>query len=115
MRYVRDKLIASTPTGRTLVDAFNAFYYSWSPSVAHAIAGSAPLRAAFRVLLLPLVAIVHATELTFIATFSATGSTCAASLIAFLSAAYMTLATYVALPIVVALKLKQRVKERHHA
>jgi len=34
MRYVRDNLIGASVTGRHLVDGWNRFYYSWSPTVA---------------------------------------------------------------------------------
>jgi hypothetical protein len=110
MRYVRDQLIGSTPSGRVLVGAFNAFYYSWSPALAEWIAESALLRALFRVLLLPLVGIAHATVIVFMATARATGQTAAASLFAFLAAAIMTIIVYVFFPIMVAARLRQAIR-----
>jgi hypothetical protein len=104
MRYVRDDLIGSSILGRTLVVVFNEFYYSWSPAVAEWIAGSTLLMAVFRLLLLPLVGIVHVTALVFAATAHATGQTDAASLFGFLAAAIMTITVYVLLPIIVAAK-----------
>jgi len=112
MRYVRDRLIGSTPTGRTLVKAFNAFYYTWSPTLAGWIAGSASLRAIFHILLLPLVGIIHITALAFTATTSMVGNTDAASIIAFLAAAVMTLSTYVGLPVAAAMKLRRAIKTK---
>jgi len=112
MRYVRDNLIGSTPTGRALVEAFNDFYYSWSPWLAEAISASALLRAVFRVLLLPLIGIVHATALIFAAIGTMTGSADVASVIAFLAAASMTLAIYVALPVLGLAKLKDTIRAR---
>jgi hypothetical protein len=54
MRSVRDNLIGSSPTGSVLVHAWNSFYYSWSPPVAGAIAGSGGLKTLFSALLSPL-------------------------------------------------------------
>jgi hypothetical protein len=112
MRHVRDDLIGSSPTGEALVAAFNAFYYSWSPAVANAIAGSEFLRAVFRVILLPLVAIVHATALAFTATTNIAGTE-VASVVAFLSAATMTIAVYVFLPALAGTKLAQAISRRN--
>jgi hypothetical protein len=112
MRYVRDRLIGSTPTGRALVIAFNAFYYSWSPSLARIIAASGALRAVFRVLLLPLVATVHATALVFTTAGIITGSPDAASAVAFLSAACMTLVAYAALPVLSVAQLIKAIRRK---
>jgi M6 family metalloprotease-like protein len=110
MRYVRDGLIGSTHVGHRLVEAFNAFYYSWSPPLAQSIALSASLRAVFRVLLLPIVWIVHITAAVFTTTALLTGNGQAASLVAFLLAASMCLASYVIAPVVIAMKLSQVVR-----
>lgn len=111
MRYVRDGLIGSTPTGKMLVKAFNAFYYSWSPTLAGWIYGSASLQAIFQILLLPLVMIIHITALTFTAATSMVGNTETASIIAFLAAAVMTLSIYVGLPVTAAMKLRRAIKK----
>jgi hypothetical protein len=95
MRYVRDNLIGSTPTGKTLRNAFNAFYYSWSPPVAAAVAQSSDLQALFRILLLPIVAIVHTTAWVF----TTLGGTDFASVVAFGIAAVLCIGTYIVLPI----------------
>jgi hypothetical protein len=112
MRHVRDGMIGSTPAGRILVDFFNAFYYSWSPSLAGIIFASEFLRAGFRVLLLPLLAIVHVTALIFSAAEIVTGSPDVASIVAFLSAACMTLATYVSLPVLSATQLIKTIRRK---
>jgi len=112
MRYVRDNMIGSSTTGRTLVAAFNAFYYSWSPAVATIISESELLRAAFRVILLPVIGIVHITGLVFMAMTNMAGSSDLASTAAFLVAATMTIAVYVALPVLVALELERRIRRR---
>jgi len=67
MRHVRDDMIGSSPTGRILRDAWNTFYYSWSPPIAGVIALSSILQAVFRTLLLPLVGIIHITAFVFTA------------------------------------------------
>jgi M6 family metalloprotease-like protein len=104
MRYVRDKLIGSTHLGRKLVDAFNAFYYSWSPPVARTVGSSSFLQAVFRILLLPVVLGVHAAALSFAAISGMTGSADAASVVAFVLAASLCVVAYVALPFAVCLK-----------
>jgi len=96
MRFVRDRMIGSTPTGKVLRDAFNTFYYSWSPPVAAAIAESSLLQALFRVLLLPLVGIIHVTAWLF----TTLGSGEFASAIAFTVAAVLSTCTYIMLPAV---------------
>jgi hypothetical protein len=116
MRYVRDSLIGSTPTGKTLRDAFNAFYYSWSPPVAATVAQSSDLQALFRILLLPIVAIVHATAWVF-TTF---GSADFASVVAFGVAAVLCVGTYIFLPVLAIrgawkrIRLRQRLRFRQH-
>jgi len=114
MRHVRDGLIGSTPSGKTLVATFNMFYYSWSPAVANAIAGSEFLRAVFRVILLPLVAIVHVTALVFTVTTNIAGTGEVASVVAFLAAATMTVAVYIVLPGVAGTTLAQAIRRRHN-
>jgi len=110
IRYVRDELIGSTPTGKALVHAFNIFYYSWAPPLAAAIAGSEILRAVFRALLLPLAGIVRVTAVTFSALASMTGNRDVASLLAFLGAASMSGGAYVALPALVTAKLERKIR-----
>jgi len=110
MRFVRDELIGSTPTGKILVAGFNAFYYSWSPSLARGIAASQVLRAVFRVLLLPLVGIVHVTTLAFTTLAGMTGIADLASVLAFLLAALVTMTVYIALPALAWAKLYQKAR-----
>jgi hypothetical protein len=95
MQFVRDQQIGSTPTGRVLRDSWNAFYYSWSPPIAYAIAGSETLRGTFRVLLVPLVAIIHVAGATFTA-LSWAGDF--ASIVAFALAAILSVAAYIVGP-----------------
>jgi hypothetical protein len=108
MRYVRDNLIGSTATGKTLRDAFNAFYYSWSPPVAAAVAQSSDLQALFRILLLPIVAIVHATAWIF----TTLGSADFASVVAFAVAAVLSVGTYIVLPVLTIRGVWKRLRRR---
>jgi hypothetical protein len=94
MRYVRDRMIGSTPMGKVLRDAFNTFYYSWSPPVAHAISQSPLLQAVFRILLLPLVGIIHLTAFVF----TTLGGGDLASITSFTIAAALSISIYVMLP-----------------
>jgi len=110
MRYVRDQLIGSTPSGRTLIEAFNTFYYAWSPAVAEVIAGNGLLRAIFRIILLPLVGIVHVSAMIFRTVALMTGQTDRASVFAFVAAAVMTISVYIALPIAAVAKSKQTIR-----
>jgi len=110
MRYVRDRLIGSTQVGHGLVEAFNAFYYSWSPPLARTIALSATLRAVFRVLLLPVVWIVRVTAAVFTAAVFLSGDAQAASVVAFMLAASMCLVSYAVAPVVITVKLSQIVR-----
>ena len=96
--------------GRTLVDAFNAFYYSWSPPVARTVGSSSFLQAVFRILLLPVVLGVHAAALLFAAISGMTGSADAASVVAFVLAASLCVIAYVALPVAVSLGFVKTVR-----
>lgn len=111
MRFVRDRLIGSTHVGGTLVRAFNVFYYSWSPPIAQAIASSWLLRVLFRILLHPLVWIVHATALLFIAIVGVAESADVASIVAFAFAASASVAVYVAVPLLLSMKLMQAIRK----
>jgi len=94
MRHVRDGLIGSTVIGRPIVQAWNTFYYLWSPPVAATIAQNSNLQALFRTLLMPLVAIVHVTAWVF----TALGSGDFASVVAFTVAAALSISIYIAVP-----------------
>jgi hypothetical protein len=95
MRYVRDNLIGSTSTGKVLREGFNSFYYSWSPVLAGAIAGSELLRALFRILMVPPVRIVRLAAISF----QVFGGGDAASIMAFGIAALLVMLVYVAAPV----------------
>ena len=59
LRGFRDRQVLSTFAGSEFMKAFNAWYYSFSPSVASFIADNPTVRAAMKVLLYPLVGILH--------------------------------------------------------
>jgi Tol biopolymer transport system component len=97
MRHVRDDLIGSNQVGKMLVAGWNTFYYSWSPPIAKSISKYEPLRSTVGILLTPLFGIVHSTAYTY-NTIEPVNSVLA-STISFLSAAIMSIAVYVAIPI----------------
>ena len=65
LRVFRDMKVLSTFAGAQFMNIFNAFYYSFSPTVASTVASSLPLTAVVRVLLYPLVWILQASSLIF--------------------------------------------------
>jgi hypothetical protein len=97
LRHVRDNMISSSEVGKMLVNAWNAFYYSWSPLIAGSVSESELLQAAFRTLLLPLFSIIHLTA--FIYNAAIPFNSTVASVIAFLFAAISSVAVYVATPL----------------
>jgi M6 family metalloprotease-like protein len=111
MRHVRDELVGSSRTGMLLVGAWNAFYYTWSPEVARVISGSEFMQAIFRILLLPLIAIVHLVAQVFWTVFSFTGISDIASVSAFVTAAFLSIGTYAVLPVLTLARLLK--KSRH--
>jgi Tol biopolymer transport system component len=97
MRHVRDDMIGSNQVGKILVVGWNTFYYSWSPPIAESISKYESLRSTVGIILTPLFGIVHSTA--FIYTGIEPINTALASTISFLSAAIMSIAVYVAIPI----------------
>jgi hypothetical protein len=57
--------VLSTTAGSAFMQVFNAWYYSFSPSVAQFIASNDPIRAPIRVLLYPLLGILGVTAFTY--------------------------------------------------
>jgi hypothetical protein len=58
-------MIGSNNVGKVLVIGWNTFYYSWSPPIANIISTSESLQATFRILLYPLVGIIHSTAFIY--------------------------------------------------
>jgi hypothetical protein len=58
LRNFRDQLVLSTRAGSAFMVVFNAWYYSFSPTVAGFIAANDPLRAPIRVILYPLLGVL---------------------------------------------------------
>jgi len=65
LRNFRDQLVLSTRAGSAFMDVFNAWYYSFSPSVANVIMDNDPVRAPLRVLLYPLLGVLGFSALTY--------------------------------------------------
>jgi len=65
LRSFRDRLVLSTAAGSAFMDVFNAWYYSFSPSVAGLIGGNDLFRATVRVMLYPLLGVLGISALTY--------------------------------------------------
>jgi streptogramin lyase len=65
LRMFRDQSVQSTFAGSAFMNAFNAFYYSFSPTVASTITRSPVLQEAVKVLLYPLMAALHSAASVF--------------------------------------------------
>jgi hypothetical protein len=71
LRNFRDQLALSTRAGSAFMVVFNAWYYSFSPTVAMYIAAHDPLRAPIRAILYPLLGVLGVSTFTY-SLFSAT-------------------------------------------
>jgi sugar lactone lactonase YvrE len=96
MRSVRDDLIGASPTGSVLVNAWNSFYYSWSPPVASAIADSGGLKTLSSALLAPLLGSMYVVAGVYdgIAWLSPD----LAAVVSFMIAAALSISIYILLP-----------------
>jgi len=65
LRGFRDGTVMSTFAGSEFMKAFNAWYYSFSPQVAQFIASNTFARAVMKVLLYPLIGILHVAAMTY--------------------------------------------------
>ncbi|RLG95905.1 hypothetical protein DRO37_00905 [Candidatus Bathyarchaeota archaeon] len=65
LRSFRDQEVLSTYAGRCFMEVFNNFYYSWSPNVAVFIRKNAIVKTAFKILLYPLIMILHLSSFTY--------------------------------------------------
>jgi len=106
MRHVRDGIIGSTPIGKILRDAFNTFYYSWSPPIAEYISDKPALQALFRILLIPISIAVRIADTTF----HAAGAGNTGSILGFTLAAIFTITTYIVLPALVIEQASKHIK-----
>jgi hypothetical protein len=83
LRGFRDRQILSTFAGIEFMKAFDAWYYSFSPSVARFIADNPTVRAAMKILLYPLVGILHLSASAYSAfNFNPELAVCIAGLVA---------------------------------
>jgi hypothetical protein len=107
MRHVRDDMIGSNEIGENIVLGWNTFYYSWSPQLAKWIGGSTYVKSIFRVLLMPLIAIVHSVSIIYV--MIASFNNVLASVFSFAFASVLTSIVYVALPIMIVLAIVRRI------
>ena len=106
MRSVRDDMVGSNTVGKSIVKGWNSFYYSWSPPIAAAIAESNVLRSVFSIALMPLLGTMHvvAYQYNLLAPINPTF----ASVTSFITAALLSIAIYIALPIFLLMLLYKR-------
>ena len=107
MRNVRDNMISSNDVGMVLVSGWNIFYYSWSPPIANIISNSEGLQATFRILLYPLIGLIHFTA--FIYNTIAPLSIVSASIFAFIFAAVTSLTVYFVVPLIISSILLKKI------
>jgi hypothetical protein len=65
LRYFRDAQVLKTSAGRNFMQAFNAFYYSFSPQVASFISSNGMVRSSMKVVLYPLIGILFFSSKVF--------------------------------------------------
>jgi hypothetical protein len=65
LRNFRDRDVDRTYLGHRFLSAFNAWYYSWAPSVAKMESGSSELRAGVRTVIMPLMGSLFVSSLIF--------------------------------------------------
>ncbi len=65
LRNFRDGLVLSTRAGSAFMEVFNAWYYSFSPTVANFISTNGPLRDPVRVMLYPLLGILSVSTMAY--------------------------------------------------
>ena len=65
LRDFRESVVLSTFAGGNFMRVFNAWYYSFSPSVAHLIAGQPVVKTVMRVVLYPMIGILHLSSITY--------------------------------------------------
>ncbi|GBC69651.1 hypothetical protein HRbin01_01353 [archaeon HR01] len=63
LREYRDGFVLQTFAGKTFMDVFNAFYYSWSPAVAEAEYSNPVLREAVKYSIYPLIGILQISKI----------------------------------------------------
>jgi hypothetical protein len=65
LRNFRDSDVDRTFLGHHFLSAFNAWYYSWAPSVARAESGNSEMRSAIRMVILPLLGTLYVNSVLF--------------------------------------------------
>ena len=84
LRNFRDNQIQNTTAGRTFLTTFNAWYYSWAPSVAYSAATSPYAYSAVQAAVIPLLGILYTSyySYTLVAPLSAEAAAITAGLVA---------------------------------
>jgi len=109
LRGFRDQAVLPTFAGSSFMTAFNNFYYSFSPAVASQISLHEGLRAVMRLLLYPLIGILHVAESVFsVLSFNAELGVVMSGLVA----SFLIAVVYI-VPWVLILYAKKRVRIPH--
>ncbi len=112
IRHVRDDMIGSSEIGEKIVFGWNTFYYSWSPELARLIADSTYVKQIFRILLIPLITIIHSTSIIYsVIAFYNSGL---ASLLSFVFASALSSIIYLVLPITVGCVIVRKIHSNRH-
>lgn len=110
MRNVRDNMIGSNPIGKSLVNGWNIFYYSWSPPVANLISNSEEIQAISRILIFPLIIAGYSTA--FVYSIITPISPVIASVFAFSVGVFLGSLFYIILPMMVLLTIfRKRIRQ----
>ena len=106
LRNFRDNKILHTYVGTQFMTAFNAWYYSFSPSVAQVIAQEEPLRNAMKILLYPLIEILQVA----VGVFNLAGLSDVGAILTGLIVSALLGAAYLAVPMAVVISRVKRIR-----
>ena len=110
LRGFRDNTVLTTFAGSSFMNAFNGFYYSFSPSVASVIADNSGLRDVMKVVLYPLLGILHMSSGVFsVFSFLPEFGIIAAGLIA---SSLIGIVYFLPIALIISLKKKFNVSEK---
>ena len=104
LREFRDRLVLKTFAGANFMTAFNTWYYSFSPTIAPIIASNDALRTFMKILLYPLINILHlSSAIYFLLSFSPEFAIVTAGLVA---SSLIGLVYFLPLPLIICLTKK---------
>ncbi|MEM1942473.1 MAG: CFI-box-CTERM domain-containing protein [Candidatus Caldarchaeum sp.] len=114
LRQFRDGFVLQTFSGKTFMDVFNAFYYSWSPAVAEAEYANQGFRTMIKYSIYPLLGVLHLSQAA--ATPLTPVNPELAVLVAGLTASFLLGVVYLSIPLMAVrmfLKVRTGIRVRH--